>query len=161
MLRVKSEYALCVVRRLGGSDKAMTTVVKNKLEDFKDELLTSLLQCGYLDLERLAEVFELAKKLGISIDYIIDSAYEVTGGAIEFNDIIYSAMRLTLDKIADEIENVEPEIAEKLRDWEVLTNYMDSWFNIEPLDNLGLKDVDQKTKEQIIKEVVEYVKNNS
>jgi len=139
----------------------METVVKERIENFKDELLTSLLQCGYRDLERLAEVFAVAEKFGIKVDDVIDDASQITGGAVEFNDIIYSAMRLVLEKIADEIENVEPEIAEKLRDWEISVNYMDSWFNIEPLDGIGLKDADKKTKEQIIKEVVEYVKNNS
>jgi allophanate hydrolase subunit 1 len=134
---------LVVKRRKGGET----------VEDWKEDLLMSLLECGYRDLERLNEVLAVAGKFNISIDDILDYAEEITEKTVKFNDIMYSAMRLTLDKIADLIEHQEPEIAEKLRDWEILVNYMDSWFNIETLDNRDVEEIEKLTSRQIIENV--------
>jgi hypothetical protein len=127
------------------------------MEDWKEDLLMSLLECGYKDLERLNEVLKIAEKFNITIDDILDYAEEIADKTVKFNDIMYSAMRLTLDKIAENVENEE--IAEKIREHEVFINYMDSWFNIEALDNRDLKEIEETTKEQLIKAVIEEIKN--
>jgi hypothetical protein len=127
------------------------------MEDWKEDLLMSLLECGYRDLERLNEVLKIAEKFNITIDDILDYAEEITDKTVKFNDIMYSAMALTLDKIAENVENEE--IAEKIREHEVFINYMDSWFNIEALDNRDLKEIEETTKEQLIKAVIEEIKN--
>jgi hypothetical protein len=127
------------------------------MEDWKEELLMSLLECGYRDLERLNEVLKIAEKFKITIDDILDYAEEIADKTVKFNDIMYSAMRLTLDKIAENVENEE--LAEKIREHEVFINYMDSWFNIEALDNRDLKEIEETTKEQLIKAVIEEIEN--
>jgi hypothetical protein len=127
-----------------------------KMENWMEDLLMSLLECGYKDLERLNEVLSIAKKFDITIDDILNYAEEITEKSIKFNDIMYSTMRLVLDKIAENVE--DEELAEKIRDHEIFVNWMDSWFNIEALDNRDLEQIEKTTKEQLIKDVIEEIK---
>ena len=124
-------------------------------EDWKDELLMSLLECGSGDLKRLNEVLKIAEKFGISIDDVLDYAEQIADKTVKFNDVICSGMQLTLDKIAENVENEE--IAEKIRNHEVFINYMDSWFNLAVLD-VRLEEIEKTTKEQLVKAVIEEIK---
>lgn len=126
-----------------------------KAEEWKDELLMSLLECGYRDLERLREVLALAGKFSVSIDDVTDYARDIADKNIDVNTLLYSAMRLTLDKIAEEVE--DEETAEKIRDHEVFVNYMDSWFGLESLDELDVEEVEKTPKEKIVSTVVEEI----
>ncbi len=128
------------------------------MEDWKEDLLMSLLGCGYRDLERLNEVLKIAEKFNISINDIIDYAENIAEEKIEFNALMYSAMRLTLDQIAENIPNEQ--LAEKIREHEVFINYMDSWFNIEALDIRDIEEIEKTTKEQLIKEVIQEITQN-
>jgi hypothetical protein len=123
------------------------------MEEWKEDLLQSLLECGYRDLERLNEVLAIARKFNITIDDVLNYAEEIADKTVKFNDIIYSAMRLTLDRIAEELEEKGDETADKLRDWEIFINYMDSWFNIEALDIRDLEEIGKLTREQIVEGV--------
>jgi hypothetical protein len=125
-------------------------------EYWKEELLMSLLECGHKDLERLNEVLKIAEKFNITIDDILNFAEEITDKNVKFNDIIYSAMRLILFEIAKNVE--DEELAEKIREHEVFINYMDSWFNIEALDNRDLQEIEKTTKEQLIKAIIDEIK---
>jgi hypothetical protein len=129
-------------------------------EDWREDLLIALLKCGYRDLERLYEVLKIAEKFNITIDDVLNYAEDIANKTVEFNDIIYSAMRLTLDIIAEELEEKgDPETADKLRDWEISINYTDSWFNIEALDIRDVEEIEKLTREQIIENVKEEVKH--
>ena len=128
------------------------------MEDWKEDLLMSLLGCGYRDLERLNEVLKIAEKFNISIDDVIDYAEDIAEGKIDFNTLMYSAMRLTLDRIAENMPNEQ--LAEKIREHEVFINYMDSWFNIEALDIRDIEEIEKTTKEQLIKEVIQEITQN-
>ena len=69
-------------------------------------------------------------------------------------------MRQTFYKIADEIESLysgEEEVINYLREeapYRIYLNYLDSWWNIEVLDNSDLFD-----KNKIFKEIINEVKN--
>ncbi len=128
-------------------------VEKEKImREIEEDLLLSILECGYRDIERLIEVLKIAKKFGITIDDVIDDAMEYTE-KIEFNNIMYSAMRLVLNAIAEKVENKE--ISEKIRESKIYVNYMDSWFGISALDDLNIDDIEKLT----VDEIVERVKN--
>ncbi|MGB9614949.1 MAG: hypothetical protein ACPL3B_05575 [Fervidobacterium sp.] len=122
--------------------------------EMEEDLLISILECGYQDLERLLSVLKLAKKFGISTDDIIDNI-EDTGVKIEFNSVIQSAMSLILDRIADEVK--DEDVSEKIREYGIYVNYMDSWFGISALDGLDDEDIEKLTTDEIIKGVVEEV----
>jgi hypothetical protein len=129
------------------------------MEEWKEDLLQSLLECGYRDLERLNEVLAIARKFNITIDDVLNYAEEIADKTVKFNDIIYSAMRLTLDRIAEELEERgDSETADKLRDWEIFINYMDSWFNLDSLD-IDVEEIEKLTREQIVENVKEEVKH--
>lgn len=123
-------------------------------------LLMSVMDCGYRDLERLTEVLKIAEKLHIEIGDIIKYTEDITTGKrIKFNNLIYSVMRLILDKIADIVGEKDEDLAEKIRDQTIFINYMDSWFNISSLDRLrDFEEIEKISKQEIVKRVVEYFK---
>jgi hypothetical protein len=129
------------------------------MEDWKEDLLMNILECGYQDLERLNEIIKIAEKFNITIDDILNYAEEITEKTIKINDIIYSTMRLTLDKIAENI--TDEELSEKIREHEIYVNAMDSWFNIEALDNRDIEEIEKTTKEELIKAVIEEIKTET
>lgn len=127
--------------------------------DFYVDFLTSIMECGFYDLQRLYEVYTLATKFGITVDDIISSAEDI-GATLDFNSIMYVTMRIVLDAIADKVEDTEPEVADKLRDWDVLVNYMDSWFNIECLDELRTpEEIEAISTDELAKKVVQEMKS--
>jgi monoamine oxidase len=135
--------------------------VENEMdEEFMEDLLTSLLECGSGDLERLNNVLRIAKKFGITIDDVLNDAEGISEKSVKFNDIMYAAMRLTLDEIADRAEEQgEQEIADELRDQEIYVNYIDSWFNIEALDG-DVDEIEKLTPTQIVERVIKELKEN-
>ena len=114
---------------------------------FLEELLEELLDCRHDQLERLEEVFKIAEKFNVTAHDVVNSA--PWGRRIYFEDVMRTAMRLVLETIAEEVEEKEPEVAEALRFWKTSQER----FDIEPLDS-GMG----KTKDELIKETVEYVK---
>lgn len=133
--------------------KAEEEEEKGRVE-MEEDLLMSVLGCGYRDLEELLSVIKLAKKFDISIDDIMDNV-EDTGMRMEFNSVMQSAMSLILDRIAAEVK--DEDISEKIRYHEIYVNYMDSYFNISALDELSDEDIEKLTTDEIIKGVVEEV----
>ena len=135
------------------------------MEDWKEDLLLALLECGSLDLDRLQDILRIAKKFGIDIYYILDYAEETFGENGErpkYNEVMYCAMRAILEAIADIIEEEDPDIAEKLRDWDVYTNYTDSWFNLDSLDRdpgeiekLSIQEIAKAVKKEVKKKIKE------
>jgi hypothetical protein len=144
------KYFGCIVLRSRKKE------VDDEMEDWKDELLMSLLECGYGDLERLNEVLKIAEKFDVTIDDVVDYAEQIVDKTLKFNDVIYSGMQLILDKIAENVE--DEEIAEKIRNHEVFINYMDSWFNFAVLDDVRKGEIEKTTKEQLVKAVIEEIK---
>jgi hypothetical protein len=129
------------------------------MDDWKGELLKTILDCGSLDLDRLGEILAIAKKLEIPIEKIVDLALEYSKGSLRFEDIAYSAMwciLLRIAWIADEMG--EHKVAEKLRQWNIYVNYIDTHFNINALDRIGIKEAEKLEKEEIIRQVIEEVK---
>ena len=122
--------------------------------NIETELLCELLKCGYKDLERLKEVLAIAMKLDISLSQIVEYTVQACLDPLDINDLIYSSMWLTLEELSRRIEKTNKRIAERLLDHEILVNYFDSWFNIEALDNLGLKEIERLTPEQIVERVL-------
>lgn len=128
-------------------------------ENWKDELLCSLLRCGYSDLERLREVLAIAEKLGVTLDDVMEEVEHSIIGAPDLNDLLYATMRLTLDRIAEEVEEGgDGELAERIREHEVYVNFSDSWFNLEALDVRDLEKIGRMTRELIVKAVVEELR---
>jgi DNA-binding XRE family transcriptional regulator len=128
-------------------------------ENWKEELLMSLLECGYKDLERLNEILKIARKFNITIDDILNNAEIVYEENIKFNEIIDVAMRLILFEISTNVE--DEELAEKIKEHEILVNYFDSWFNIEALDNIDVELLEKISKEELIKDVVNEISSRS
>jgi hypothetical protein len=113
-----------------------------------------MLECGSRDLERLSSVFAIAEKFGITVDDVIVNAEG--NGRVKFNDLMYTAMKMILDKIADILDTYKrSETAEKLRKWDVYVNYLDSWFNIEALDSLDEGELEELTPEEVAVMVAE------
>jgi DNA polymerase III delta prime subunit len=130
-------------------------VEKEKImREMEEDLLLSILSCGYRDIERLIEVLRLASKFGITIDNVIDNL-DCGEKTLEFNNIMYSAMRLVLNAIAEKVENEE--ISEKIRNYEIYVNYMDSWFNISALDDLNIENIEKLTVDEIVKRVKDEI----
>ena len=121
-----------------------------------NELLMSILKCGYRDLEKLNVVLGIADELDLNIDNIMKYTEEINEGKINFNALMYSAMQLIINEIADRIseEYEDGEIANKLRDnFNPYVNYMDSWFNIEALDSWDSEDDISKNIKRVYEEV--------
>jgi len=105
-------------------------------------LLTSILECGPRDLDRLKGVFAIAEKFGIDAKDVIANAEGEACGRARFNNLMRAAMRMTLERIASILDAYERTwVAERLREWEIYINYLDSWFNIESLDSLDEDDL--------------------
>ncbi|MGB9760403.1 MAG: hypothetical protein ACP5PT_07455 [Brevinematia bacterium] len=119
-------------------------------EEIQEDLLLSILHCGHRDIERLIEVLKLARKFNVTIDDVV-SDVEENAEKMKFNNLMYSAMELILNKIAEKVE--DEEISEKLREHEIYVNYMDSWFNISALDELSNLDMERLTVDEIVERV--------
>jgi hypothetical protein len=127
--------------------------LRTKFRDWKDELLTLLLDCGYRDLERLFEISLIATKFGISTRDIL----EEVEGEKTLNNVIYTAMTMTLKSVAKHLRaRGHYWYADMLEEWEVYVNACDSYFNIEPLD-IGIEEIESKNAEQIVEEVKQYL----
>jgi DNA polymerase III delta prime subunit len=131
--------------------------LKEEIREMQEDLLLSILHCGYGDIERLIEVLKLAKKFGIAIDDVINDVEENVE-KIEFNNLMYSAMKLVLNEIAEKVE--DEEISEKIREHEIYVNYMDSWFNISALDELSNEDIKRLTADKIVKRVEKEIEGS-
>ncbi|MCR6692369.1 MAG: hypothetical protein MRT15_08255 [archaeon YNP-LCB-003-016] len=126
------------------------------MESWKEELLMSLLKCGYSDLNRLNEVLAIARKFDITIDEVVYWAEELANGQVKFNDVMTAAMSLILHNISDYVDDLD--MSEKIWNHKITVNYMDSWFNIKALDKLrDIKEIEKMTKEQIVEQVVKEV----
>lgn len=117
------------------------------------------LKCGWADVEKLEEIISTSEFFDIDLDKVFDSL-EFEGISIDFHTIMEEVMRQTFYKIADEIESLysgEEEVINYLREeapYRIYLNYLDSWWNIEVLDNSDLFD-----KNKIFKEIINEVKN--
>lgn len=123
------------------------------------DLLRLILKCGWADVEKLEEIISTSEFFDIDLDKVFDSL-EFEGISIDFHTIMEEVMRQTFYKIADEIESLysgEEEVINYLREeapYRIYLNYLDSWWNIEVLDNSDLFD-----KNKIFKEIINEVKN--
>ena len=123
------------------------------------DLLRLILKCGWADVEKLEEIISTSEFFDIDLDKVFDSL-EFEGTSIDFHTIMEEVMRQTFYKIADEIESLysgEEEVINYLREeapYRIYLNYLDSWWNIEVLDNSDLFD-----KNKIFKEIINEVKN--
>lgn len=122
------------------------------------DLLRLILKCGWADVEKLEEIISTSEFFDIDLDKVFDSL-EFEGISIDFHTIMEEVMRQTFYKIADEIESLysgEEEVINYLREeapYRIYLNYLDSWWNIEVLDNSDLFD-----KNKIFKEIINEVK---
>ena len=131
-------------------------------ESLRTDLLMAILKCGYKDLERLEDLLYLASKLGIDLDNIMEHLEEVNSYPELYpgvNTLIYFTMRLILNEIADDIETEygDPEVAERVRDFPIYANYMDSWFGINVLDR-SVEELESLDRRDIVREVYEEVR---
>ena len=123
------------------------------------DLLRLILKCGWADVEKLEEIISTSEFFDIDLDKVFDSL-EFEGISIDFHTIMEEVMSQTFYKIADEIESLysgEEEVINYLREeapYRIYLNYLDSWWNIEVLDNSDLFD-----KNKIFKEIINEVKN--
>jgi len=78
-------------------------------------------------------------------------------GSYDANSLAFSAKHLTLERIAQEVEKEHPEVADKLRSWDVTSRANDPRLNLLPLD-VDLTEFEEKDRAELIQEVFEYVK---
>lgn len=107
--------------------------------DTRDELLTILLKCGYMDIDTLINVIEMGEELfGENLLYDVieesDSEYLKDG----FNPLIYDLMRMIAFRLVEELdaENESYTYMDILNDhWDgPFANCMDSHFQLDSLD---------------------------
>lgn len=120
------------------------------------ELATSFIGGGYGDYDKMTDIVKLADHLNIKIDYDEIEINLNEEKPADFNNILYEIMKQIINYIGYKIEGWEGDIlADYLRDdFMPYINYLDSHFNIEPLDEADLND----NPNEIINNVIEYLK---
>ena len=123
------------------------------MEDWKEELLTALLECGYRDLERLEEFLRIAKELNINID-LDGIIWELKDEEIniDLNMIMFKVMETIVYDLAEELNKVE-EAQEKFNPF---LNYLDSWFNNDLDELIGREEI---TREEALKLMEKWLNN--
>lgn len=122
--------------------------LNKEIYELKDELeknnvlLSSIIGCGYADVDKLIEIIETADKFGVHIGDTIEEI-KLEGLNIDFGSIALLTMERTLSNIADEIEDsgdqfyYPKEIAKYLREdarENIFINYLDTWWGLDVLD---------------------------
>ena len=121
------------------------------MEDWKTELLSNLLGCGWRDLDKFEEFLNKAEAWDIKIDlYDIVEETKDIHEAVGFNTLLHTL----LDEIFNDlISEFDDEDAELLRDnFAPHLNFLDSWFN-NPLDDLD----ENSTREDAIRKLSEWL----
>lgn len=111
--------------------------------DFKTELITSLLECGFMDLDRLeeaAKAYEAMTDNDISdaIERVADWGHE---GQLKYSHLMHVFLDDVTRAVADNLQERElitEEKADELRDSSPFVNFMDSWYNNE-LDHIEME----------------------
>ena len=111
--------------------------------DDKTQLLTDLLNCGYMDLPRLFDVIKMGQEL-CDEDYVQDivEASDTHCGKVDYNYLMCELMNMITYDLVNEIDDLD-EVNDTYYYCDILetfwggpyTNYADSWFQIECLDN--------------------------
>jgi nitrate reductase NapAB chaperone NapD len=119
-------------------------------EEFYEELLTNLLDCGYLDLKELENECKLLEIFDGNLQDVIEETLS-EHEKIDINLLLLMVFREVTYLVAQEVE--DPKIKEKLEQWDdFFLNYTDSWYNINALD------YPNKTKDEIVREVIKEFK---
>lgn len=102
--------------------------------DGKTELLVVLLQCGYADIDTLIDVMDMGNEL-FDENLVYDVIDEYGSEALEFNSLLYHMMTDIVSRLVRELDDVRLEVIIE-NNWSgIYTNFMDSHFNLECLDN--------------------------
>jgi hypothetical protein len=129
--------------------------------DAKDDLLTTLLNCGTRDLDKLVEILDMGNELfddNILADVIDEYGTYTTSGCIKFNELMLRLMETIAFKLADDFDLkslYEDHYYRKTLEeyWGgPFTNYLDSHFNLNSLDEWDGKSKDEMF-EQLKKEI--------
>ena len=121
------------------------------MKDWKEKLLTAILECGISDLEKMEEFIKKAENWNVRIDlYDIIEEAKTEFGKIEFNTILYLIMRNIFYDLIQEFEEKDKEIL--YEEFNPYLNYLDSFFN-NPLDELD----ENSTREDAINKLKEWL----
>jgi hypothetical protein len=105
-----------------------------EMMDGKTELLVVLLQCGYADIDTLIDVMNMGNEL-FDENLVYDVIDEYGSEALEFNSLLYHLMTDIVSRLVRELDDDRLEVIIE-NNWSgIYTNFMDSHFNLECLDN--------------------------
>jgi len=109
-------------------------MVFEMLMDGKTELLVVLLQCGYADIDTLIDVMNMGNEL-FDENLVYDVIDEYGSEALEFNSLLYHLMTDIVSRLVRELDDDRLEVIME-NNWSgIYTNFMDSHFQLECLDN--------------------------
>lgn len=117
-----------------------------------ESILTSVLHCGWLDLQTLENYIKKSEDWGIylDIDEIAENVIDLYG-KLEFNEILYGIMEAIFNNLVESEKFTDNERELLYDNFSPSLNFCDSWFN-NPLDEAG------NTREEAIQKLKEWVK---
>lgn len=128
--------------------------------DAKTDLLTTLLKCGYLDIDALISVLDMGNEL--FDDNILAELIDEYGSEVfdDFNNLMYHLMDSIVLRLVAELDgNIENDKDRYIyildEHWEYpYVNYLDSSFQLESLDGWKSGDGKDKLLEDLKKELI-------
>ena len=123
------------------------------------EILVDTLNCGYSDVDLVISLYKMALKIGAIEGFynVVDKAEDLGYEKLDCNVVIYVLMREIVYSLA---EDVGEDFREWLdEEWSPYVNYLDSWFNIDPLDEVKWNGK-RVNREKLVRELKKWFKNN-
>ena len=117
---------------------------KEDKEYFAGRMLETLLDCGSSDLDVIYSLIDLADKVGLNPDVILDNIRDRI--EIDFQDVVYVFMHNIMRRVVERMSELHDDIdTQEIQDrifnnFEPYINYLDTHFNIEALDNVMYED---------------------
>lgn len=133
----------------------------------KEELLTSILNCGTRDLDKLEELINNYENLDGEFDEIMDYVKDL--GEISFGTIAYAAMSLTMEKITENMRKAVKEFVNKNEqqkylkaiekfenDFNPYIDYLDTFYNnfLDEIDILMLPEYPSMEYVTLLKRII-------
>lgn len=136
--------------------------------------LVDVFECGgYLDFKFFNEMLEDAANFDICVDDVREDIKNYCGNVLDVNSWIYSCINLMFYRVVEQLkeltedeenEEIKEAIQDKLQEWEdgfsPFINCLDSWFNVEELDDfrneiyINLEKIYNSIKADVMAEVV-------